>query len=113
MDCDKCSSPQALKVPTWPGSKRRTLSSYLRRYESAILHGQAALREALQLRQDGFEPDLIIGHSGFGNTLYLKSLAQGQIYWLFPEWFYRSQGADVGFGSDQPPSRHKLACSHL
>ena len=29
---------------------------YLRRYETAVLHGQAALREALKLRQNGFEP---------------------------------------------------------
>ena len=35
---------------------------YLRRYETAVLHGQAALREALHLRQQGFNPDLIIGH---------------------------------------------------
>ena len=34
-----------------------------RRYETAVLHGQAALREALRLRQDGFNPDLIVGHS--------------------------------------------------
>ena len=47
---------------------------YLRRYESAVLHGQAALREAMRLRQQGFNPDLIIGHSGFGNTLYLKEV---------------------------------------
>ena len=56
---------------------------YLRRYETAVLHGQAALREALRLRQTGFEPDLIIGHSGFGNTLSQRGLAQRQIHRLF------------------------------
>ena len=45
---------------------------YLRRYETAVLHGQAALREALHLRHKFV--DLIIGHSGFGNTLYLKEV---------------------------------------
>ena len=77
---------------------------YLRRYETAVLHGQAALREALRLRQNGFEPDLIIGHSGFGNTLYLKEVWPNAKFIGYFEWFYRSQGADVGFGSDQPPS---------
>ena len=33
-------------------------------------------REALRLRQDGFCPDVIIGHSGFGNALYLKRFGQ-------------------------------------
>ena len=77
---------------------------YLRRYESAVLHGQAAFREALRLRQEGFEPDLIIGHSGFGNTLYLKEVWPNAKFIVYFEWFYRSQGADVGFGSDQAPS---------
>ena len=77
---------------------------YLRRYETAVLHGQAALREAFRLRQDGFKPDLIIGHSGFGNTLYLKEVWPNAKFIGYFEWFYRSQGADVGFGSDQPPS---------
>ena len=71
---------------------------YLRRYETAVLHGQAALREALRLRQNGFVPDLIIGHSGFGNTLYLKEVWPKAKFIGYFEWFYRSQGADVGFG---------------
>ena len=49
---------------------------YLRRYEAAVLHGQAALREALRLRQRGFNPDLIIGHSGFGNTSTSRRFGQ-------------------------------------
>ncbi|MEB3234846.1 MAG: glycosyltransferase [Cyanobacteriota bacterium] len=77
---------------------------YLRRYEAAVLHGQAALREAMRLKQQGFEPDLIVGHSGFGNTLYLKEVWPQARYLGYFEWFYRSRGSDVGFGSDQPPT---------
>ena len=65
---------------------------YLRRYETAVLHGQAAFREALRLRQSGFTPDLIIGHSGFGNTLYLKEVWPNAKFIGYFEWFYRSQG---------------------
>lgn len=77
---------------------------YLQRYETAVLHGQAALREALRLKQDGFEPDLIIGHSGFGNTLYIKEVWPKAKFIGYFEWFYRSQGSDVGFGKNQPAS---------
>ena len=80
------------------------MSSYLRRYEAAVLHGQAALREALRLRQRGFNPDLIIGHSGFGNTLYIKKFWPNAKFVGYFEWFYRSHGSDVGFGNNQPPS---------
>ena len=77
---------------------------YLRRYESAVLHGQAALRQALQLRQEGFVPDLIVGHSGFGNTLYLKEVWPKARFVGYFEWFYRSSGSDVNFGQAGPPS---------
>jgi len=77
---------------------------YLRRYEAAVLHGQAALRQALQLRQQGFLADLIIGHSGFGNTLYLKEVWPKARYLGYFEWFYRTSGSDVNFGEVTPPS---------
>ena len=77
---------------------------YLRRYEAAVLHGQAALREAMRLRQQGFNPDLIIGHSGFGNTLYLKEVWPQAKFLGYFEWYYKSQGADVGFGNEAAPS---------
>ncbi len=77
---------------------------YLRRYEAAVLHGQAALRQALQLRQGGFMADLIIGHSGFGNTLYLKEVWPKARFLGYFEWFYRTNGSDVNFGETKPPS---------
>jgi len=77
---------------------------YLRRMESCVLHGQAALQAALKLRQQGFEPDLIVGHSGFGNTLYLKEVWPKARFVGYFEWFYRTSGSDVGFGRDEPPS---------
>ena len=46
-----------------------------------------------------FKPDLIIGHSGFGNTLYLKEVWPNAKFVGYFEWFYRSQGSDVGFGT--------------
>jgi len=77
---------------------------YLKRFESAVLVAQACLREAIKLRQRGFEPDLIIGHSGFGSTLYLKEIWPQARFAGYFEWFYRSNGSDVGFGDNDPVS---------
>lgn len=77
---------------------------YLKRFESAVLMGQACLREAMQLRQEGFEPDLIVGHSGFGSTLYLKEIWPKARFLGYFEWFYRTSGSDVGFGEKDPVS---------
>ncbi len=78
---------------------------YLRRFETAVLHGQAAMRQAIRLKHQGFEPDLIIGHSGFGNTLYLKEIWPKTRFIGYYEWFYRSMGSDVGFDTkEESPS---------
>jgi len=77
---------------------------YLKRFESCVLTGQASLRAAMKLRGSGFEPDLIIGHSGFGSTLYLKEVWRQAKFLGYFEWFYRSSGSDVGFGENEPIS---------
>jgi len=77
---------------------------YLKRFESAVLVAQACLREAIKLRQQGFEPDLIVGHSGFGSTLYLKEVWPKARFLGYFEWFYRTTGSDVGFGEASPLS---------
>ena len=70
---------------------------YLKRFEKAIVVAQAAVKEALKLRQEGFNPDLIVGHSGFGATLFLKEIWKEAKFIGYFEWFYRSSGSDVGF----------------
>ena len=37
---------------------------YLHQMEAAVLHGQAAARAMLALRQSGFSPDVILAHPG-------------------------------------------------
>jgi glycosyltransferase involved in cell wall biosynthesis len=70
---------------------------YISEYESGILHGQAVIREALKLRQGGFIPDVMIGHNGWGETLFLKDVFPNAPLLSYFEFFYRSRAADVGF----------------
>ena len=79
-------------------SKGKLCHPNLKRFEKAVLTGQGCLRTAMRLNEDGFVPDLIIGHSGFGSTLYLKELWPNAKFLGYFEWFYKSQGSDVGFG---------------
>ena len=81
----------------------------LKRFEKAVLTGQGCLRAAMRLNEDGFIPDLIIGHSGFGSTLYLKELWPKAMFLGYFEWFYKSQGSDVGFGKLEKTSPD-MAC---
>jgi len=67
------------------------------RAEADLLRGQAAAEAALKLKADGFTPDLIIGHPGWGETLQLREVFPNAKQILFGEFFYRSRGADVNF----------------
>lgn len=70
------------------------------RAEADLLRADAAARAAYQLKQDGFTPDLIIGHPGWGETILLNEVWPGVPSILFGEFFYNSHGADVGFDAE-------------
>ena len=62
-----------------------------------MLHGQAVLRSCLHLLSQGFEPDVIVAHPGWGETLFLKERFHRAKLLNYCEFFYHGQGADVGF----------------
>ena len=70
---------------------------YLRRLETAVCQGQAAYRASRALEQEGFIPDLILSHAGFGSGLYLgDAFPKAKRISLF-EWYYNAFGSDVDF----------------
>lgn len=63
--------------------------------------GVTVARAALQLRdQHGFTPDVIFGHSGWGETLFLKEVWPSAQLLIYAEFYYKGQGADVGFDAE-------------
>lgn len=73
------------------------LHPYLRRLEPAILEGQAVFRACMALKQEGWYPDWIVNHVGFGNGLFFRDVfPDARRVGLF-EWYYNSVGADVDF----------------
>ncbi len=75
---------------------------YIRDAERGVLHAQEVARKALALKAQGFVPDIIIGHPGWGETLYLKDVYPNSPLLGFFEFYYHSVGADVGFDPDSP-----------
>jgi glycosyltransferase involved in cell wall biosynthesis len=55
-------------------------------------------RAAIQLRDKvGFTPDVIFGHSGWGETLFLREVWPEARLLVYAEFFYATRGLDVGF----------------
>lgn len=81
------------------GGATRTTHYCSRTFENNIWHTHGVY-EALRARPD-IKPDLIVGHSGFGSTLFLNELYDCPIINYF-EYFYRPGGSDMDFRPDFP-----------
>ncbi len=74
---------------------------YIRMFEGQVLHGQGAVRAGLALQKEGFTPDVICAHPGWGEALFLKDLFPQARLLLYCEFFYRAEGSDVGFDPER------------
>ena len=68
-----------------------------RNYTQMSDRGVTVARACLQLREKGYVPDVIFGHSGWGETLFLKEVWPEAKLIVYAEFYYRGRGADVGF----------------
>lgn len=79
-------------------------------FETKTIRGEACFRAALQLRNDGYRPDLIIAHPGWGESLFLKEVWPQARLAIYCEFYYHLDGADVGFDPEFPPKDEGEAC---
>lgn len=76
---------------------------YLRNAESAVLQGQEVWRMCKKLKEEeGFVPDVICAHPGWGDALFIKDIFPNTPLLSFLEFYYRAEGADVGFNPAEP-----------
>lgn len=65
--------------------------------QTKIIRGEAAAVAGQQLKAQGFMPDLIYAHPGWGEAIFLKDIWPDARMMCFLEFFYRSRGSDLGF----------------
>ena len=69
-----------------------------RNYTLMSDRGVTVARAALQMRNaQSYIPDVILGHSGWGETLFLKEVWPEAKLIVYAEFYYKGRGADVGF----------------
>lgn len=71
-------------------------------FETKTIRGEACFRAALQMRAQGFTPDVIVAHPGWGESLFLKEVWPRAKLGIYCEFYYHSHGADVGFDPEFP-----------
>ena len=93
---------------------------YVADLEQAVIWGQSVHEACRALKAQGFRPDIMIGHSGWGETLFLKDVWPDVPLLAYFEFYYRPDGSDVGFDpmlpatlDDPPRLRLKNAVNRL
>lgn len=65
--------------------------------DAGIRTGLAVAKVCRSLQRQGVRPDIIIGHNGWGETLFVKDVFPDVPLLAYFEFFYHSRGVDVGF----------------
>jgi glycosyltransferase involved in cell wall biosynthesis len=69
-------------------------------FETSMLYAEGAVRAASALKRAGWAPDLMVGHTGWGETLFLKDVFPGVPLLGYFEWYFGPSPA--GFDPEFP-----------
>lgn len=72
-------------------------------YAQMAERGATVARACARLRREkGFVPDVVFGHGGWGETLFLREVWPEARHLTYAEFYYRARGADTGFDPEFP-----------
>lgn len=72
-------------------------------FETKAIRGASCYSKAMQLKSQGYFPDVIICHPGWGESLFLNIVWPNALLKVYCEFFYHLSGADVGFDPEFEP----------
>ena len=79
-------------------------------FETKTIRGEACFRAALRLKAEGYVPEVIIAHPGWGESLFLKEVWPSAKLGMYCEFYYHPEGADVGFDPEFPVKDEGNVC---
>lgn len=81
-------------------------------WEECVGNGLGAAFAARGLKAQGFRPDVILGHVGWGELTFLKQVWPDVPILGFFEYYFLAQGGSVGFDPEFPASDHAPFLMH-
>ncbi len=75
---------------------------FARRFDIEARRAEQVLYVAALLLSEGFLPDVVVVHSGWGEALPLRSVFPGARVVVYCEYFYRTERSDVNFDPEFP-----------
>lgn len=86
-----------------PGGPGQATHHYLKPFEGNVRRGQVVFKKLIEIRNE-FVPDIVVGHSGWGELLYVKEALPKCKVLAFSEYFFQPRDADIGFDPEFPSS---------
>lgn len=100
-------TPKVDKVTKWKGvslipykikrSSSKDVHPWLSDLETKVIRAEACYRHALALKEKGLEPDVILGHHGWGEPMFLKDVWPNAKLGLYCELYHLDSGESVNF----------------
>lgn len=109
---------QVMRYPAIPDTPKDT-HPLVRIFERSVRRGEQAVNVLAQAKKQGFEPDVVLIHTGWGDAYFVRDFFPGaRVIGLF-EYYYRVRGADLGYDPEFPTKindifrLHVLNAAHL
>ncbi len=88
-------------VPMWRYKVDRAnaagIQAWTQEFETKMIRAEQAWHALQQIKREGFEPDLVVAHPGWGESFCVEDVFPAARQLHFVEWYYHPNGADVGF----------------
>jgi glycosyltransferase involved in cell wall biosynthesis len=89
--------PGVERIEYSPAPAASAANQHVHEFETAVHNGLAVARLCEQLKVGGFLPAIVVGHNGWGETLYVKDVWPNVPLLDYFEFFYRASGSDIDF----------------
>jgi glycosyltransferase involved in cell wall biosynthesis len=76
--------------------------SFARRFDNEARRAEDVMYTATKMVADGFTPDIVFVHPGWGESLPLRALFPTARIVVYCEYYYRREGGDIGFDPEFP-----------
>jgi glycosyltransferase involved in cell wall biosynthesis len=99
-----------MSIARWSISRGSTpgLFPLATRAEADLIRGRAALDAARRLKGHGYDPQLIIGHPGWGEMAFLDDAFPDAKQICFHEFYYAGRGLDIDFDGEFKPASEDM-----
>ena len=92
------------KIIYAPTRRSAGLNPFVTEINSAVENGLTVARICQELKRSGFTPDLVAGHNGWGEILYIKDVWPSTPLLGYFEFYYRPRDSDLDFDPEFPPN---------